>query len=96
VAPLASHLATLPAHRMLVCPDHPTFISTKTHSRGSVPYVMAGTGIAANGQKTYDESAAAAAPAAAQIIPGWRLMGAFLEQTPAGPQAVSSPQRGAL
>ena len=45
VAPLAAHLATLPQWRMLVCPDHPTFLSTKTHSRGSVPYVMAGTGM---------------------------------------------------
>jgi len=96
VAPLAAHLATLPAHRIIVCPDHPTFISTKTHSRGSVPYVMAGSGIAATGQKTYDEAAAAAAPAATQILPGWRLMGAFLEQTPTGHTAQVAPQKGAL
>ena len=79
VGPLAAHLATLGDHRMLVCPDHPTFISTKTHSRGPVPFVMAGSGIAASGQRTYDEAAAAAS--AARIEPGWRLMGEFLRPT---------------
>jgi 2,3-bisphosphoglycerate-independent phosphoglycerate mutase len=79
VGPLVAHLATLGDHRMLVCPDHPTFISTKTHSRGPVPFVMAGSGIAASGQRTYDEAAAAAS--AARIEPGWRLMGEFLRPT---------------
>ena len=76
VAPIAAHLATLGGHRILVCPDHPTFLSTKTHSRGDVPFVMAGTGIAAGGRCTYDEVAAAAAGDA--IMPGWKLMGTFL------------------
>jgi len=76
VAPLAAHLATVGDHRILVCPDHPTFLSTKTHSRGDVPFLMAGTGIAPTGQSTYDESSAAASTA--RIEPGWRLMGEFL------------------
>jgi 2,3-bisphosphoglycerate-independent phosphoglycerate mutase len=76
VGPIAAHLEKLGAHRILVCPDHPTFISTKTHSRGRVPFVMAGSGIAANGQRTYDEVAAAAGGAV--IEPGWNLMGTFL------------------
>lgn len=76
VGPLAAHLQTLGDHRILVCPDHPTFIATKTHSRGSVPFLMAGTGIAATGQKTYDEVAAAAT--GARIEPGWTLVGEFL------------------
>jgi 2,3-bisphosphoglycerate-independent phosphoglycerate mutase len=76
VAPIAAHLATVGDHRILVCPDHPTFISTKTHSRGAVPFVMAGTGVAPNGRTTYDEVAAAAT--GARIEPGWKLMGAFL------------------
>jgi 2,3-bisphosphoglycerate-independent phosphoglycerate mutase len=77
VAPIAAHLATLGDHRILVCPDHPTFIATKTHSRGHVPFVMAGTGIAASGQSTYDEVAAASS---GQLIePGWQLMGEFLK-----------------
>ncbi len=80
VAPIAAHLATLGDHRILVCPDHPTFIATKTHSRGHVPFVMAGTGIAPSGQSTYDEVAAASS---GQLIePGWRLMGEFLKKVP--------------
>jgi 2,3-bisphosphoglycerate-independent phosphoglycerate mutase len=76
VAPLLKHLAGLGDHRILVCPDHPTFISTKTHSRGPVPFVMAGSSIAPSGQRTYDELAAAAGQVT--IEPGWKLMGEFL------------------
>ena len=76
VGPIAAHLEALGPHRILVCPDHPTFLSTKTHSRGRVPFVMAGAGIAANGRRTYDEVAAAAGGAV--IEPGWKLMGALL------------------
>jgi 2,3-bisphosphoglycerate-independent phosphoglycerate mutase len=76
VGPIAAHLESQGPHRILVCPDHPTFISTKTHSRGAVPFVMAGQGIAASGQRSYDEVAAAAA--ADPILPGWTLMGTFL------------------
>jgi len=76
VAPLAAHLATLGDHRILVCPDHPTFIATKTHSRGSVPFVMAGSGIAHNGRSAYHERTAAAGD---RIDPGWTLMGQFLK-----------------
>jgi 2,3-bisphosphoglycerate-independent phosphoglycerate mutase len=76
VAPLAAHLAGVGDHRILVCPDHPTFISTKTHSRGHVPFVMAGSGIPHSGQATYDEVAAAASGRRSE--PGWRLMGEFL------------------
>ena len=78
VAPLAAHLATVGYHRILVCPDHPTFIATKTHSRGPVPFVMAGTSVAHNGQASYDESAAAAS--SDQVLPGWTLMGEFLRR----------------
>jgi 2,3-bisphosphoglycerate-independent phosphoglycerate mutase len=78
VAPIAQHLAAAGDHRILVCPDHPTFIATKTHSRGHVPFVIAGSGIAAGTAKTYDEVAAAAS---GQVIePGWKLMGEFLSK----------------
>ena len=76
VKPIADYLAGVPEHRILVCPDHPTFISTKTHSRGPVPFVMAGSGIQPNGQQTYDEIAAAAG--GVSILPGCKLMGEFL------------------
>jgi 2,3-bisphosphoglycerate-independent phosphoglycerate mutase len=78
VGPIAAHLAEAGDHRILVCPDHPTFISTKTHSRGPVPFVIAGTGITAGGQTTYDEVAAAAA--GERIEPGWKLMGKFFRK----------------
>jgi 2,3-bisphosphoglycerate-independent phosphoglycerate mutase len=82
VAPLAAHLAAAGDHRILICPDHPTFLSTKTHSRGSVPFVMAGTGISPGDQTTYDEASAACGEL---IQPGWKLMGTFLkEDLPAG------------
>jgi 2,3-bisphosphoglycerate-independent phosphoglycerate mutase len=76
VAPIVKHLAGAGDHRILVCPDHPTFISTKTHSRGHVPFVMAGSGIQPSGQRSYDEIAAAASTK--RIEPGWKLMGDFL------------------
>jgi 2,3-bisphosphoglycerate-independent phosphoglycerate mutase len=76
VGPIAAHLARSGDHRILICPDHPTFIATKTHSRGQVPFVMAGNGIAHSGQTTYDEASAAAS--GATIEPGWKLMGTFL------------------
>jgi len=76
VGPISAHLAAIGPHRILVCPDHPTFLATKTHSRGAVPFVMAGSGVSRNGQQTYDEGAAAAAQDT--ILPGWRLMGEFL------------------
>jgi 2,3-bisphosphoglycerate-independent phosphoglycerate mutase len=78
VQPIAAHLAGRGDHRILVCPDHPTFLSTKTHSRGPVPFVMAGTGIPAGRARSYDEAAAAAT--SDRIEPGWRLMGTFLDR----------------
>ena len=80
VAPIVAFLERLPEWRILVCPDHPTFLSTKTHSRGAVPFLVAGTAIPARGT-TYGEGAAADAAArdpAARIEPGFRLMGRFL------------------
>ncbi len=81
VAPLAKHLAGLGEHRILICPDHPTFLSTKTHSRGSVPYLIAGTDIPADSAVTYGESAAATG---SLTDPGWQLMNDFLSTSSAG------------
>lgn len=75
VAPLAAHLAGTP-HRILVCPDHPTFLATKTHSRGAVPFLIAGSDVAADAATTYDEAAALATGDA--VLPGSTLMGTFL------------------
>ena len=44
--------------RILVCPDHPTPVATRTHDRSPVPFVMWGEGIKANCLKEYSEKAA--------------------------------------
>jgi 2,3-bisphosphoglycerate-independent phosphoglycerate mutase len=78
VAPLAAHLEAAGGHRILVCPDHPTFIATKTHSRGGVPFVIAGTGVRPGGATAYHEGSGTAADDT--ILPGWTLMGQFLKR----------------
>ena len=59
VAPLRSHLDGRGDYRLLVCPDHPTFLRTKTHSHGYVPFAVCGRGIAADAATEYHEQAAA-------------------------------------
>ena len=74
VAPMHAHLQQRgEPFRLLVCPDHPTFLRTKTHSHGYVPFAACGEGIAAGGQQTYDE--VAAADAGFTIDAGHELMG---------------------
>ncbi|MBM3955820.1 MAG: cofactor-independent phosphoglycerate mutase [Planctomycetes bacterium] len=79
IGPVAAALAARGPHRILVCPDHPTFLSTKTHSRGRVPFLIAGEGIVPGSATAFDESAAAAGPV---IEPGHRLMGRLLDPRP--------------
>ena len=42
--------------RVLAMPDHPTPIPTKTHASESVPFVVWGSGIAANGGAAFNET----------------------------------------
>ena len=58
-------------YRLLVCPDHPTFLRTKTHSHGYVPFAVCGEGIVPEGSG-YDEWQAAASGRA--IDAGHELM----------------------
>jgi 2,3-bisphosphoglycerate-independent phosphoglycerate mutase len=58
VGPLHEYLKSQGRYRLLVCPDHPTFLRTKTHSHGYVPFAMCGAGIAAEGADRYSEPAA--------------------------------------
>ena len=76
VAPLVDALATHGDHRILVTPDHPTYCSTKKHTHGLVPLVMAGNGIDPDDQSTYDEVAADAS--GNRFEQGWDLMQAFV------------------
>lgn len=77
VAPVTAALQSHGDHRILVLPDHPTYCSTKKHTHGMVPLVMAGTGIDADDQTTYDEIAATAS--GHRFDKGWDLMDAFIK-----------------
>ncbi|MFO0917818.1 MAG: cofactor-independent phosphoglycerate mutase [Planctomycetaceae bacterium] len=59
VGPLHDYLQAQGDYRLLICPDHPTFLRTKTHSHGYVPFAMTGTGIAPDAAVAYNEPAAA-------------------------------------
>lgn len=55
VAPLHAALQASGDYRILVSPDHPTPVRTKTHSHGYVPFALAGTGIEVGDASRYDE-----------------------------------------
>jgi len=46
-------------YRLLVCPDHPTFLRTRTHSHGYCPFAICGTGIEQDSAADYTEGTAA-------------------------------------
>ena len=60
------------ALRVLVMPDHPTPISTRTHSPDPVPFLMWGEGFTPNGAKRFTE--AEAAKTGLFIDPGYNIM----------------------
>lgn len=76
VGPLHAALKAQGDYRILVTPDHPTPLRTKTHSHGFVPLAIAGSGVAPSGAKTYDEPSAAAS--ALSFDDGWKMMRYFL------------------
>ncbi len=81
VGPVHEALRAMGEYRILVSPDHPTFLRTKTHEHGHVPFAMAGTGIVPDATAVYDDPTAAASPRTFEE--GWRLMPFFLgEQAP--------------
>jgi 2,3-bisphosphoglycerate-independent phosphoglycerate mutase len=76
VGPLHEALRAQGQYRIMVSPDHPTPLRTKTHSHGAVPFAIAGTGVAPDKFETYDEPGAAASGLA--FAEGWKLMQYFL------------------
>ncbi len=76
VAPVHEFLKSQGPYRMLISPDHPTFVRTKTHSHGYVPFAMCGTGILADAAATYSETSAAQSNIK---LPGYELMPLFLK-----------------
>jgi 2,3-bisphosphoglycerate-independent phosphoglycerate mutase len=78
VGPLLEALAGHGDWRILVEPDHRTTLRTRAHAHGPVPFAVAGTGIAAEGQAAYDEATAEASPL--RFARGHELMHWFLGQ----------------
>ena len=76
VGPVHEALRAQGEYRILVSPDHPTFIRTKTHEHGYVPFAVSGTGIVSDAARVYDDPTAAASVLAFEE--GWRLMAFFL------------------
>jgi 2,3-bisphosphoglycerate-independent phosphoglycerate mutase len=76
VAPVHEALRGRGDYRILVTPDHPTPLRTKTHSHGFVPFALAGTAIAADAFTTYEERSAGQSQLA--FADGWKLMRYFL------------------
>lgn len=78
VGPVHAALRRYGDYRILVSPDHPTFLRTKTHSHGFVPFAMCGRGLTADGADLYDE--VSAATTGLTFPRGCELMGRFLER----------------
>ncbi len=76
VGPLYEAIRKRDAWRMLVTPDHPTPLRTKTHSHGAVPFAVCGSGITIDANKTYDDLTAAKSEFV--FSEGWRMMRWFI------------------
>jgi 2,3-bisphosphoglycerate-independent phosphoglycerate mutase len=77
VGPVHEYLKSQGDYRILVSPDHPTFLRTRTHSHGPVPFAMCGSGIAPDEFTTYNEPTAARSSIA---IAGHELMPRFISR----------------
>ncbi len=78
VGPLAEAIQSHDAWRMMISPDHPTFLNTKTHTHGNVPVAMAGTQIEPDSFTRYGDTNAA--DSALAFEEGWRAMRWFIEE----------------
>jgi 2,3-bisphosphoglycerate-independent phosphoglycerate mutase len=72
IRPVLAALREQGKYRILVSPDHPTPVRTKTHSRAWVPFAVCGTGISPDDLMAYDEALAAQSGLAFEA--GWKLM----------------------
>lgn len=78
VAPLLDKLKQFPESRILITPDHPTYIRTKTHTHGDVPFTITGSGISPDEFSTYDEINAA--DSSLSFDKGFELMAQYISQ----------------
>jgi 2,3-bisphosphoglycerate-independent phosphoglycerate mutase len=77
VGPVLQHLDSRGEDfRILVTPDHPTYLSTKTHTHGNVPFTICGSGIAADEFERYSEESSEQSSLAK--LNGWELMPFFI------------------
>ncbi|MCC6126822.1 MAG: cofactor-independent phosphoglycerate mutase [Pirellulales bacterium] len=76
VAPIHAALKSRGEYRLLISPDHPTPLRTKTHSHGNVPFALAGTNVSPDAATAFDELAADKSNLA--FPEGWKLMRYFL------------------
>lgn len=72
VKPVLEFLSGQDDFRILVCPDHPTLISTRTHDPSPVPFAVCGVGIPEGGSTSFSE--AEAREGRFHLEQGWRLM----------------------
>ncbi len=77
VAPLLQKLRTYEAWRVLIAPDHPTPVSTRTHTATPPPFCVAGAGIQASGADAFGESTAT--QGGWRVDPGHTLLAEFLK-----------------
>jgi len=80
VGPIHEALKRHGSYRILVTPDHPTPLRTKTHSHGHVPFALAGDGVASDSALVYDDPTAD--HSSLVFDEGWRLMDYFLGAHP--------------
>jgi 2,3-bisphosphoglycerate-independent phosphoglycerate mutase len=76
VGPLLEALPKYGEWRILVSPDHRTPLRTRAHAYGAVPFTIAGSGVVARGQPSYDEVVASSSDVAFEK--GHELMKMFL------------------
>lgn len=71
VGPVHEYLKSQGDYRILISPDHPTYLRTKTHSHGYVPFTICGHGITSDSISAYSEVEAAKSSV---TIPGHEIM----------------------
>jgi len=76
VGPVYEALKAHGRYRLLVTPDHPTLLRTRTHAHGWVPWTIAGEGIEADAATSYDDITAKESKTVFEE--GWKLMAHFL------------------
>ncbi len=78
IGPVHKYLREQGEYRLLVCPDHPTYLRTKTHAHGYCPFAMCGTDVTPDNNISYDEETAASADLT--LPKGHELMPLFLNK----------------